>query len=170
MTTAEAFRAEEARHLQEAADSFERCDTDGFLSQWAHGMLAELAGAKASLAEAGGMAKFPALFRRSDGARVRARVITYRCRFAHANRSAWSIVGADGSPDRRFPLIPLNALNSKRSKLWKMGLEQRYEWAKAEAFMDGRGTGLSGTCWVAYKRLDGGFPSDAVPFEGGLDG
>jgi hypothetical protein len=48
MTTAEAFRAEEARHLQEAADSFERCDTDGFLSQWAHGMLAATSGGLAT--------------------------------------------------------------------------------------------------------------------------
>ena len=35
--TAQEHREAAARHYQEAADSFERCDTDGFLSQWAAG-------------------------------------------------------------------------------------------------------------------------------------
>ena len=56
--TAEQYRAEAAAHRQEAADSFERCDTDGFLSQWASGINAQEADAKAKLAEAGGIATF----------------------------------------------------------------------------------------------------------------
>jgi hypothetical protein len=56
--TAEQYRAEAAAHRQEARDSFERCDTDGFLSQWASGINAQLADAQAKLAEAGGIATF----------------------------------------------------------------------------------------------------------------
>ena len=56
--TADEYRAEAAQSSRDAADSFERCDTDGFLSQWASGLNARLALAKADLAEHGGIAAF----------------------------------------------------------------------------------------------------------------
>jgi hypothetical protein len=48
--------------LRAAADSFDRCDTDGFLSQWASGMTARKQRAQADLLEAGGMIEMSALF------------------------------------------------------------------------------------------------------------
>jgi hypothetical protein len=56
--TAEQFRAEAAAHRQDARDSWERSDTDGFLSQWASGINARMADDQAKLAEAGGIATF----------------------------------------------------------------------------------------------------------------
>jgi hypothetical protein len=53
--TAEEWR-EMARGCYKSADeSFERCDTDGFLSQWASGQMASIYEACAVLAENGGM-------------------------------------------------------------------------------------------------------------------
>jgi len=60
--TAQELRDQAARCDQEAADSFERCDTDGFLSQWASGITARKLRAQAELAENGGLMQVCALF------------------------------------------------------------------------------------------------------------
>ena len=51
-----------AQHEQNAHDSFERCDTDGFLSQWADGIMARKYRLQAEIDAKGGMWDFPALF------------------------------------------------------------------------------------------------------------
>lgn len=50
------------RNDREARDSFDRCDTDGALSQWASGITAQKYRLQADIAENGGMWSFPALF------------------------------------------------------------------------------------------------------------
>jgi hypothetical protein len=52
------FKADAAKHDSNAAESFERCDTDGFLSQWASGINAQVARTNAAIAENGGVATF----------------------------------------------------------------------------------------------------------------
>ena len=47
---------------QESADSFDRCDTDGFLSQWANTELARHYRYLATITERGGRVEYPALF------------------------------------------------------------------------------------------------------------
>ena len=63
-TTSEgdALRARAAASDARAVDSFERCDTDGFRSQWASGVMAALYRLQADIADKGGMWEFPALF------------------------------------------------------------------------------------------------------------
>lgn len=66
MTESPALQAERLReqaneYRRKAAESFERSDTDGFLSQWAHGVNARRAEAEADLIENGGVADFPTL-------------------------------------------------------------------------------------------------------------
>lgn len=56
------LRAEADRHERERHESWDRSDTDGFLSQWASGLSASLARAKANLIEQGNVAEFSALF------------------------------------------------------------------------------------------------------------
>lgn len=158
--TAAEYRAEAAAHETARFESIERCDTDGFVSQWAHGKSAELARAKADLVDAGGVAEFPGLYRRSDGARMRAKLISYKCSYTYSTKWAWSFRNADGTVNREMPLLP--DTRSTRGKLWKMGYEVKKETAPAYAYMDGEGTGLSGSCWVAVSRSDGGYPTDAV--------
>lgn len=59
--TAEQWREQARQSNQRAADSFASCDTDGFLSQWASGIMAREYMLKADLAEAGGMWSFSVL-------------------------------------------------------------------------------------------------------------
>lgn len=158
--TADEYRAEAAAHEAAREESFQRCDTDGFLTQWAHGKTAELARAKAKLAEAGGTSEFPGLFRRDTGERVRAKLVSWKCRYTYRTKWAWSFRHEDGSVDRSKRLLP--DTRTTRGKLWKQGFEVRMETAPAAAKMDGEGTGLSGTCWVAVYRTDDGYPADAV--------
>jgi hypothetical protein len=61
-TTADALRAEAAEWDALAEKSFQRCDTDGFLSQWASGITARKHRAEADLDEAGGLIEVQALF------------------------------------------------------------------------------------------------------------
>jgi len=55
---ASALRASAAQHEKDAADSFDRCDTDGFVSQACSGLNAQLDRAKADIAEADGQWTF----------------------------------------------------------------------------------------------------------------
>jgi hypothetical protein len=56
------LRASSAAQEQAKQDSFDRCDTDGFLSQWAHGVCASRDQLAAQVAEQGFVSEFPALF------------------------------------------------------------------------------------------------------------
>lgn len=59
---AQALREKAANEDRKAYESFERCDTDGALSQWAWGVTAQKDRLQADIIEAGGKAEFPALF------------------------------------------------------------------------------------------------------------
>lgn len=59
---AERLRSEARRKEREAHESFERCDTDGALSQWASEITSRKLHLQADIAEAGGIWQFPALF------------------------------------------------------------------------------------------------------------
>jgi hypothetical protein len=59
---AEMFRRMAKESAQRAIDSFARCDTDGFLSQWASGSMAQHYRTCAELCDTQGMAPKPALF------------------------------------------------------------------------------------------------------------
>lgn len=98
---------EKARtHESEAHASFERCDTDGALSQWAHGISAEVARKEADLIEAGGVHEFPALFD-LEGNYVPARLIDGRYGLC------WMLLDAEGEcsgfvsafPKRRATMV-----------------------------------------------------------------
>ncbi|MFI9591136.1 hypothetical protein [Nonomuraea sp. NPDC052265] len=60
--TATALREQAAQHDRDVYESRERCDTDGFRSQWASGLMAAEKRLQADIEEAGGRAVFPALF------------------------------------------------------------------------------------------------------------
>ncbi|MFE7461632.1 hypothetical protein ACWFMI_23725 [Nocardiopsis terrae] len=92
--TPEQLRAQAVAKRQEAYDSFQRCDTDGALSQWASGVEAERLRLEADIREAGGRWVFPALFD-LDGALVPAKQIQTR----HGMR--WALLDPD-HPEGRF--------------------------------------------------------------------
>lgn len=86
--TADEWRATMRRHHSDAADSFERCDTDGFLSQWASGVNAAHAETCAELADANGRATFPALFD-LNGNHVPARQVPTRYGVSWRTETGW---------------------------------------------------------------------------------
>lgn len=140
--TAEQFRAEAAQHDRDAAESFERCDTDGFLSQWASGINGQCARANAKIAEAGGTAMFAkTILLTIDGAETDARAV--RTRFG----KKWRL----DSTDEWLPYMPARA-----STLAKRGYreEELREEAPAKAILDAPAgaRGLSGASSV-YVRI-----------------
>jgi hypothetical protein len=169
--TANADQLREAARLREEAaavdrrvqESWERSDTDGFLSQWAGNLTAQLARAKADLLEAGGVATFPGLYDRVTGVRVRARLVDVPAYGAYNGETVSKWVVLD-SRDNAVHWVPAFK-RGPRSKLFQLGFEERDETAPAQAVMKGRGRGLSGTAWVATVRTDRGIPDGAVPFD-----
>lgn len=139
------YTAEARTHYAAAEASFERCDTDGFLSQWAHGLSAQLAQLNAELAADGWVANFPALF---DGdRRMDAKLIPGQF------GSVWLLSDTEEARyDRRF--VPF-AGNGKSRVQKSLGLHEADEMAPAKARITGKGTGLSGSAWVEIYRTDG---------------
>jgi hypothetical protein len=153
--TPEELRKLARQERDKREESFQRCDTDGFLSQWAYGLTAQEYDRQADINEAGGKAEFEGLFRRSDGKRVRAKL--KEGQYGHY----WMFCDMNDKPTGRF--LP-DSKGGPRSKMFKEGFEKRMEWAPAEARCVGRGTGLSGTAWITTVRTDDGYPEDAEAF------
>lgn len=143
--SAEQLRAKAAQHDQDAFDSFERCDTDGFISQWASSISAREARLEAVIIDNGGVAEFPALFT-LDGEWVPARRIETR----YGMR--WQLLEADGRTTGTFlPYRP-----ARRNTLAKHGYVEGYVARPAKAAIVGGGKGLAGaaTCMVAPVPTD----------------
>lgn len=96
------YRAKAHQHYQDAEDSFDRCDTDGFLSQWASGVSARIDEALACLAENDGKATVRVLAD-LDGNRVNARPM--QTRFG----TAWGILDGNGKIVEWASYCPKNA-------------------------------------------------------------
>ncbi len=159
MTTADQHRAAAAADRQAAADSFERSDTDGFLTQWAHGITAREHDLAAAIADKGGLWTFPGLFDTASGARVEARMVDGK--FGRV----WAVRRSDGSVAHWVPAYK----SGPRSKARKLGLEERDELAPAKAITwappGARGLSGAALCQVIAERTDGGFPADSTPFD-----
>lgn len=149
----ERHKAKKAAALKARQESWERSDTDGFLSQWASGITANEEQLAVEIAENGGAALFPALVRASDLKRIRAKLIETR----YGTR--WAVCDEQG----QFTGVFLPHGDNSR-KLRKLGLVIAMEWAPAKATIKGSGTGLSGTAWAAVVRTDCGYPKDAIRF------
>lgn len=83
MKTAEELRAEARAHSEASRESFERCDTDGFLSQWANDVQARKLLTEAQLVEQGGVDRFTTLADQ-DGNLVPVKKINTRYGLAYA--------------------------------------------------------------------------------------
>ena len=154
--TAQDFRddAKASRKRREA--SWNRADTDGFLSQWSSDLGARLSNTKADLLDSDKLGKFPGLF--EGDRRVKAREITTRF------GTSWLLHEdeADLIARRGKVFLPWGP----RSRIHKsLGLSVRTELAPAWAcFGGGEGKGLSGCCNVHVKifRTGNKWGQDAV--------
>lgn len=141
--TAEELRnmANEQRAKRE--ESFERCDTDGFLSQWASGLHAQLYDRQAEITENGKKGRFLGLYEGSR--RVAARIIDTRY------GSTW-LLRTDESMKFGRKFVPCNWGSGKGRIQKALGLSEKHETAPAWAKIEGRGHGLSGSAWVVTYR------------------
>ena len=144
--TADEYRADAIAHEREAAESFERCDTDGFLSQWASGINARLARAKADLAEDGGLG----LFRRTKLERLDGGELEYR-----VCQTRYGLKYRVDATDEWLPVEP-----ARESTLAKKGYREVEETevgpANATIASPPGARGLSGAtqCFVRTYRTD----------------
>jgi len=107
--TAEELREQAKAKVARAEESFERCDTDGFLSQWASRLGADFDLKKAEILEKGG-AIFPALFD-LEGNLVKAKLINGKY------GTCWAFVGEDGKFSGQF----ISAFPKNRQTMAKKG-------------------------------------------------
>lgn len=159
--TAADYRTEARQHRQDAADSWERSDTDGCVSQWASGVLAREADLKAEIAENGGKAEFPALFD-LDGNLVAAKLVEVEDRYRpHSHKISKWIVLTDDDP-RSAAAKWITAFPVRKSTMTKRGYTEGYVLAPARTKVGGSGRGLAGALSVSVfaERTDGGFSRD----------
>jgi hypothetical protein len=155
---AQSLRALAAEHARRSQESFDRSDTDGFLSQWASDLTARQYRLAADLAEAGDRAEFPALFD-LDGNLVAAKLITTRY------GTAWALLESDDPNSRFIGWVNRSYAQkaaTRNANMARKGYSEGTVLAPAKADIMGSGTGLSGaaSAYVGVKRTDGGFSRD----------
>lgn len=151
----------EAAKLREAADranrkseeSFQRSDTDGFLSQWALDIGARRDRRQAEVLENGGCARFDVLCA-ADGTVISDCIRTFQNQFSFRDERKWQVREdcLHLTNGRRW--IPFGR-NSRVQK--QLGLSQSDRWFPARAAIAGSGTGLSG-CASAFVTVERVYP------------
>ena len=154
MNTATQHREKAVAHFKEETASFERCDTDGFLSQWSSNMHGQLELTRASIVENGGVSQFAALFQ--GDRRVKAKQV--ETKFG----TAWVLHEDEVDLIARRGKVFLPFGRNSRV-LRELGLRQGFELAPAAACLDGQGRGLGSlhTVHVAVFRTGCKWGSDA---------
>jgi hypothetical protein len=146
----ERLRELASSYRQKKEKSFQRCDTDGFLSQWALGMNAEKLDREIRLLENGGYDQFPVLCDES-GRVIADHIFEFENRFNYGTDQKWRL--PDDLADRHGrKWIPVGS-GSRIQKA--LGLHEELRWFKATACIRGNGTGLSGaaTAFVTTRKL-----------------
>jgi hypothetical protein len=155
--TAEEWRQDATRQEQIREDSWERSDTDGFLTQWAAGINSSLSIRKAEIAENGGLWNFAGLCDAKTGERIKAKMVYVANKFApwRGDVARWVVLDEN---NKAILWLPVGA-NSRKQKA--LGFCEKREQAPADAVLEGKGYGLSGSCWVSVIRRDKGYPEGA---------
>ena len=154
--TAADYRREALERRERSRKSFESCDTDGFLSQWADDLGAQLAERRADLLDAGCVAEFTGLY--AGDRRVAA--VLERSMFKGRPRVSWYLRDDEAQRyGRRY--IPAGPTSRVQKTL---GLAERRERAHAWAKIGGSGRGLSGatSAHVEVFRTGHRWGTDAV--------
>lgn len=141
-------------------ESFQRCDTDGCVTQWCLSKSADQYDARAEICDNGGTASFRGLYQ--GFRRVKAKLIDTefgQCWLLHDSESA--IISA-----RRKRFVPCEGWRRKSRVLAKLGLSERFERAPAWAGLDtpAGAKGLSGltSMHVSVYRTGDEWGADAV--------
>jgi hypothetical protein len=142
----EELRGEAAQDRQDALDSFERSDTDGFVSQWASSMTAQLKEVQARIAEYDGYARFR---------RVRLETVDGRATDARLVKTRYGKKWRLDSTDEWITPFP-----ARERTMLRKGYREVYDYAlaPAKAFLDApsgaRGLGGATSVYVRVMRSD----------------
>lgn len=166
MSKADELRQQANEADRRAEESFERSDTDGFLSQWASGITARQLRAQAEIEENGGVAEFPGLFEQETGRRIKAKLVLVDDRFrGYGKKQIWLVLDEDDQAVHWInrTTTPMGDFPSARSKMGQLGLFEDWELGEARAEIFASGTGLSGaaSAQVIKRRTDQGYPNGA---------
>lgn len=145
----ERLKASAADRLRREEESFQRCDTDGFLSQWALSIGARKESEQAKVLANGGCWRFPVLL--FKGEVVATVIYHFNDGFGGINRR-WKLPQALADKlGRRW--VPVGR-NSRVQK--QLCLSESDRWFPAKAEICGSGTGLSGaaSAYVGIVKLD----------------
>lgn len=151
--TAEELRARAAASEQRAVDSWERSDTDGFVSQWASGISAREDRANAAIADNGGVSTFRALADAETGELVPA--VWLNTRYG----GAWALFATADDANAYGANIIAWVSGSARTQA-KKGFREVWVERRAKAVITSSGRGLSGAA-TAYVRE---VPDDGMRF------
>lgn len=144
--TAAEYRGEVSKDTEAATDSRNRCDTDGFLSQWASSDSSRMNSLKAEIVEAGMTRTFRGLY--EGNRRVKAKLECHLNEWSHKEEWKWRIHPLDPIAKKRL-VIP----SGKNSRIQRsLGLRESDETAGAWARWASSGTGLSGSSWIVVFR------------------
>lgn len=137
--TGDELRAMAAECGRRSQESFDRCDTDGFLSQWASDITARLYRVAADAADNGWMSEFDALFDIETGENLNARLVDTKYGtswvYDRDGRSVW--VGRSHA-----------STDAKQAKHYaKHGVTLGTVARRVVPAMAGSGSGLSGSAW-----------------------
>jgi hypothetical protein len=145
--TPDQLREKARQKERDAVESFDRCDTDGFISQWSSGLSAERLYREAQILEDNGLAVFPALFD-LDGNYVPARLIDGRY------GECWAILDTEGIFTGEF----VTAFPARRATMAAKGYLEGYVKRPARAKV-ASGRGGMATAYVTTYPTDS--PVDA---------
>jgi hypothetical protein len=152
-TTSAQLRQQAINAQQEAHDSFERCDTDGFISQAANQLTARKLNLQATIQDNNGLAEFPALFD-LKGNWVPAQLIDNKF-----GGKSWLLLDENGKSLSIF----INAFPARRSTIANKGFVEGSVLRPATAQICGGGRGFSGmtSCYVSPVALTKAYEAPA---------
>ncbi|WP_052412522.1 hypothetical protein [Streptomyces mutabilis] len=156
-TTADEHRAASAAYVTAQQESYDRCDTDGALSQWSHGINSAKQELAARIAENGGRWEYPALFD-LDGNLVPAKEV--ETRFGYA----WMLLDEAGRCAGWFNESQAKNDNVRVRNNAKKGYYVGTVLAPCYAALAG---GNITTVMPVARRKDGGFSTDVVIVDNG---
>lgn len=168
------FEKQAINSLRKHDDSFDRCDTDGFLSQYSHQLHYQLYMAQAQIAEDGGLSPARRLFVKA-GPEVEAKLIDgqygpcWLLSDAEAEKYGRRFIPFAGdcphcdNEYHQYKKGPMKGVCKKcqgtgingNSRVQKeLGLVEGWVEKPAHAIITGKGRGLSGSAWVDIIEVD----------------
>ncbi len=164
--TADEHRQKAAQLSQDAQDSFERSDTDGFLSQFASTVMSSKELLQARIVDNGGKWEFRALFD------LKGNLIPAKTFENQYRDTTWGILETEDPQSSFVAYVSQSKANDKTKFIKNMAKKGYYVGAvevPAYADLAGSGKGMGGLCSVhaVVRRSDGGFSADAVITDNG---